>query len=60
MFLSNSDMVDLVEWRRQLHRHPEISGEERETAKAVVAFVDPSRPDRIVTGLGGHGVAVIY
>lgn len=60
MFLSNSDMVDLVEWRRQLHRNPEISGEERETAKAVVAFVEPSRPDRIITGLGGHGVAVIY
>lgn len=60
MFLSNSDMVELVEWRRQLHRNPEISGEERETAKAVVAFVEPSRPDRIVTGLGGHGVAVIY
>ena len=60
MFLSNSDMVDLVAWRQQLHRKPEISGEERETAQAVVAFIEPSKPDRIITGLGGHGVAVIY
>lgn len=60
MFLSNSDMVDLVAWRRDLHRKPEISGEERETAQAVVAFLSPAKPDRIITGLGGHGVAAIY
>ncbi|GAU81860.1 amidohydrolase [Bosea sp. BIWAKO-01] len=60
MFLTNSDMVELVAWRQQLHRSPEISGEEQETAKAVVAFLAPSEPDRIVTGLGGHGVAAIY
>lgn len=60
MFLSNSDMVELVAWRRKLHRMPEISGEERETALAVVEFLAPSQPDRIITGLGGHGVAAIY
>lgn len=60
MFLSNSDLVELVAFRRRLHRAPEISGEERETAKAVVEFLTPSGPDRVVTGLGGHGVAAIY
>ena len=60
MQLSNSDVFDLTEWRRRLHRMPEVSGEERETAAAVVAFLEPTKPDRIITGLGGHGVAVIY
>lgn len=58
--LTNQDLVDLVGWRRQLHRQPEISGEEEETAKAVVAFLAPTRPDAVLTGLGGHGVAMVY
>lgn len=60
MRLTNADIVELVEWRRVLHRKPELSGEEKETAATVVEFLKASRPDRIVTGLGGHGVAAIY
>lgn len=60
MFLTNSDMVELIELRHGLHRAPEISGEERETAQMIVGFLAPSAPDRVVTGLGGHGVAAIY
>lgn len=60
MFLSNRDMVELVEWRRQRHRNPEISGEEHETAKAVRRAIEATGADEIITGLGGHGVAAIY
>lgn len=60
MFLSNQDVVELVEWRRELHRRPELSGDERETARAVRGFLEGTRPDRIVAGLGGHGVAAVY
>ena len=60
MFLTNSDMVELIELRHALHRAPELSGEERETAQAIVGFLAPSAPDRVVTGIGGHGVAAIY
>ncbi|WP_137702619.1 amidohydrolase [Marimonas lutisalis] len=58
--LTNSDLVALTEWRRDLHRHPELSGEERATAARVVAMLHPTQPDSIVTGLGGHGVAALY
>ncbi len=58
--ISNSDIAELITWRRQLHRRPEISGAEEETAKAVVTALEATGPDRIVTGLGGHGVAAIY
>lgn len=60
MTLTNQDIEDLVAFRRELHRHPEISGEEEQTAKRVVAFVSETKPDQILTGLGGHGVAAVY
>ena len=50
----------LVAFRRDLHRSPELSGEERGTAEAVRQFLAPTRPDRVVSGLGGEGVAFIY
>ncbi|WP_243368968.1 amidohydrolase [Microvirga solisilvae] len=60
MFLTNQDMVELTEWRRSLHRYPEVSGEEAETALRVQALLASAGADRIVTGLGGHGVAGIF
>lgn len=60
MDLTNSDIVELTAFRHELHRHPEISGEEAGTAKRVAARLDRIGPDEIVTGLGGHGVAAIY
>ncbi|SEO78606.1 amidohydrolase [Salinihabitans flavidus] len=58
--LSNADIVDLTSWRHELHRHPELSGEEHVTAERVQEMLRPTYPDRIVTGLGGHGVAAVY
>jgi len=60
MFLTNQDVVELTEWRRGLHRNPEISGEEAQTARTVQALLASTGADRIVTGLGGHGVAGIF
>lgn len=58
--LSNSDIAELTAWRRRLHQQPEISGEEEKTARAVVDFLAPTQPDQVLTGLGGHGVAMVY
>nr|WP_209427607.1 amidohydrolase [Pararhodobacter sp. SW119] len=58
--LGNADIIRLTEFRRALHRRPELSGEEAETARAVAAFLRPTGPDAVVAGLGGHGLAVIY
>ncbi len=60
MFLTNQDMVELTAWCRKLHGMPELSGEEQETAREVAAFLQDTGADRIVTGLGGHGVAAVY
>jgi amidohydrolase len=58
--LTNHDLVELTEFRRTLHRHPELSGQEVETARAIVAALQPMAPTRILTGLGGHGVAAVF
>lgn len=60
MDLTDKDIEDLVAFRRELHRFPEISGEEVLTARRVVEFLDDTQPDEVVTGLGGHGVAMVY
>ncbi|MDQ1219917.1 metal-dependent amidase/aminoacylase/carboxypeptidase family protein [Agrobacterium sp. SORGH_AS 745] len=60
MFLTNKDMLDLIELRHELHRHPEISGEEKETARRIRDFLEQAKPDRMFTDLGVHGVAAVY
>lgn len=58
--LTNLDLVELTEFRRELHRRPELSGEEMETARTITAALKPMSPTRILTGLGGHGVAAVF
>lgn len=59
-FLSNSDIVQLTQWRRQLHQNPELSGQERATAATVHTALAQTGPDELLTELGGHGVAAVY
>lgn len=58
--LTNQDLIELTAFRRRLHQHPEVSNEEEATAKEVVAFLADTGPDNVLTGLGGHGVAMTY
>lgn len=60
MTLSNSDIIDLTAFRRDLHRRPEVSGHEVETARTIAAALTDWSPDTVLTGLGGHGVAAVY
>ncbi|MCR8725714.1 amidohydrolase [Frigidibacter sp. ROC022] len=58
--LTEAEIAELTAWRRELHRHPEVSGEEAGTAARVVGMLGGTSPDRIVGNLGGHGVAALY
>ena len=58
--LTNRDIAELIDWRRDLHRHPEVSRHEAATAARVVAALRPLTPDQLLTGLGGHGVAAVF
>ena len=58
--LTNSDLIELTTFRRELHRHPEISGEEKNTARTIVEALQSLSPTRVITDLGGHGVAAVF
>lgn len=58
--LTNSDILELTAFRRQLHRRPEISGQEKETAATIAAELAGLKPTKLFTGLGGHGVAAVF
>lgn len=48
----------LIETRRDIHRHPEVSGEEERTAGVVAARLE-SLGFEVRTGVGGHGVMAV-
>ncbi len=58
--LTNADIVALTALRHDLHRHPEVSGAEAQTAARILAALGPTQPDLVLTGLGGHGIAAVY
>ncbi len=60
MLLDEKDVSDAVAFRHHLHRYPEVSGHEAETAAAVVDRLADHGPDRILRRIGGHGVAAVF
>lgn len=58
--LTNADIVELTAFRRHLHQHPEVSGQEEWTAAEVAKALTSLGAPRIITGLGGHGVAAVW
>jgi amidohydrolase len=50
----------LVEERHYLHQHPELSGEEKQTAQYLYEKLQELSPTRIITQIGGHGMAAIF
>lgn len=57
MALDASDLVDL---RRRLHRHAELSSCELETAAIVDRAIQRCRPGQTWRELGGHGAAYLF
>jgi amidohydrolase len=53
-------LEELIQLRQELHQFPEVSGNEKETAKRVLAFLSKYKPNEIITNLGGAGILAIY
>lgn len=49
-----------TELRKLLHQHPELSGREKQTAARIREWLEQQNPDRIIEGLGGHGLAAVF
>ena len=53
-------MEKLIQLRQELHKYPEVSGNEKETAKRVLDFLSNYPPSQVITNLGGAGILAIY
>jgi len=58
--LSNEHISYLQTLRHDLHRQPEISGEEEQTAARILRELELAGADQIWENLGGHGVAAAF
>lgn len=58
--LSNADLDALISLRHDLHRQPELSGEEGQTAATLRAFLADTKPTAVLSGLGGYGLALVF
>lgn len=57
---TDDDLSAARDLRRDLHRRPELSSDEAETAKLVAQKMREAGADAVMTDLGGHGVAAIF
>lgn len=55
-----SGTIDLKAFRRDLHAHPEISGEEKKTGKRVLTVLNELKPDELLTEVGGTGILATF
>ncbi|WP_412553218.1 amidohydrolase [Shimia sp. MIT1388] len=58
--LSSDQISTLTALRHELHRCPEVSGEEAATAARIATELEALGADRIWRGLGGYGVAAEF
>ncbi len=50
----------LISLRQELHRYPEVSGQEKQTAERIKRFVAEYQPDEIIEGIGTYGLAFVF
>lgn len=53
-------MEELIQLRKELHKYPEVSGNESKTAQRILDFLSKYKPNQVITNLGGEGVLAIY
>jgi hippurate hydrolase len=56
MHPTDADYADVIEWRRDLHAHPELQFEVHRTAAFVAQKLTEFGCDEVVTGIGKTGV----
>ena len=51
---------DILELRRQLFEHPQVSGKEIFAHKLILAQLAELHPDKVYNRIGGHGVIAVW
>jgi len=53
-------LEELIQLRKELHKHPEVSGNEFKTAQRILDFLAKYKPNQVTINLGGNGILAIY
>ena len=58
--MTQDEIIAAQNLRHELHANPELSGEEVQTAKRLREQLKSTKPDLILSGIGGHGFVAVY
>lgn len=58
--MSDINLKTIENFRKELHKNPEVSGKEFETANRIIAFLKKNKADEVLSSVGGTGVIGIY
>lgn len=50
----------LISLRHQLHQEPEVAHQEINTAQKIREFLRHFKPDKLITDIGGNGIAAVF
>lgn len=53
-------LEELTAFRRRLHSMAELSGEEKNSSKAILSHLKKYKPDLLLSKIGGFGLAAVY
>ena len=51
---------NLISLRKEIHKNPELSGKEVNTAHKIAEMLRTTAPTKIIENIGGYGLAAIY
>ena len=51
---------EIINLRKELHTHPELSSSEVETVGRIKRFIEKYNPTSIIENVGGNGLAAVY
>ncbi|RSK39838.1 amidohydrolase [Mangrovimonas spongiae] len=54
------NLNNLTTYRKQIHQNPELSGQEKQTAKQLIHAIKKLNPTEIITNINGYSFAVIF
>ena len=60
MKIDLAEIKEIIEFRKVLHRNPELSGKEKNTSLRIIHFIKQYNPDKIIENIGGHGVIAVF
>ncbi len=57
---SQTALNEITNLRQELHQYPELSGYEVETANRIMAYLGDHPARKIIRGIGGQGILLVY